>query len=297
VDLEVKESFFKYLQYEKRYSFNTIKAYHIDLDQFFEFIEQSQAPFSIRNVEAKLIRNWIVGLMDSGVSSRSVNRKISTLKTFFKFLKREGVADENPMPKIITPKSNKTLPHFIPENSINQFLDNNCFGDDAQAKRNKLIMELFYSTGIRVAELISIKLNQIDVARSVILITGKRNKQRFVPLTAIVKQVIDDYLQVRCELLGNQQSDFLFITNRGEALYPRLVYRLVNGYLNLVTTDEKKSPHVLRHTFATHMLNNGAELNTIKELLGHTNLSATEIYTHNTFEKLKRVYKQAHPRA
>jgi integrase/recombinase XerC len=243
------------------------------------------------------IRNWIVELMETGNSARTVNRKISSLKTYFRYLLKEGVITVNPTNKVLSPKSGKKLPVFVKEDQMDRLLDDVEFGDDYSGTRNRLIIETFYNTGIRISELINLKISDIDFSQQAFKVLGKRNKERILPLSPDFSETLEKYTGLRESTFGGSQPGWLFLTGKGEKLYPRLVYRIVTKFLSMVTTSDKKSPHVLRHTFATHMLNKGADLNAIKELLGHANLSATEVYTHNTFEKLKSVYKQAHPRA
>jgi len=286
--------FLKYLQYEKRYSLNTIRSYEIDLQQFIQFCESTIGSFDPITINERQVRSWIVDLSNSKISARSINRKITALRVFFKFLKRLGNVKQNPVERISPLKQKKALPWFVEELAMDELLISEKFEDSFEGKRDKAILELFYATGIRLSELINIKVQDIDFAKSVVKVTGKRKKERIVPLHEIVNSEIKLYLLLRSELLSS--SDFLFLTAKGVKMYEKLVYRIVNRSLDQVTTIDKKSPHVLRHTFATHMLNNGAELNSVKELLGHANLSATQVYTHNTFEKLRNVYKHAHPR-
>jgi integrase/recombinase XerC len=231
--------------------------------------------------------------MEEKIGTRTINRKISTLKTFYKYLLRQGIVSENPMLKIQSPKTSKRLPVFVEKEKMDLLLDNIEFGSDEEGLRNQLIIEMFYATGMRLSELINLKLLNIDLHDSRLKVLGKRNKERIIPFSGELSRKIRDYLSVRKE----KSNDYLFVTAKGEKMYEKLVYNIVKQYLSLVTTVDKKSPHVLRHTFATHMLNNGADLNSIKELLGHANLSATQVYTHNTVEKLKSVHKQAHPRS
>lgn len=287
--------FLQHIQSIRHYSPHTVNSYRKDLEQFISFISatEDQAETSIDHHQ---IREWVISLMESGVSARSVNRKISALKSYFKYLMREGYVQINPLSKVLSPKTDKKLPVFIRENQMDQLLDEVDFGDDYAGHRNRMIIETFYNTGIRRAELIGIKLKDVDFGNNVFRVTGKRNKERILPMSFNFGELLNDYITHReSEFPG--ADGWLFLTSRGKQLYPKLVYRIVTSFLSLVTTSDKKSPHVLRHTFATHMLNRGADLNAIKELLGHANLSATEVYTHNTFEKLKSVYKQAHPRA
>ena len=293
--MEYKDSFLKYLSFEKNYSVHTVKSYSNDLNQYHIFCNE-QGITDFLTADHKIIRQWIVSLMENEVTPRSINRKLSTLKTFYKYLIRKGVVNINPVNKVVAPKSSKKIPVFVEEKQINNFLDDYEFGNDFTGQRNKLILDLLYGTGIRGAELISIKDDDVDTYNNSIKVLGKRNKERIVPVTPSIIKLIEEYIQVR-NVTVSDREDNLFITEKGKKIYPKLVYRLVTSYLSMVTTLDKKSPHVLRHTFATHMLNRGADLNAIKELLGHANLSATQIYTHNTFEKLKSIYNQAHPRA
>jgi len=292
-----KDLFLKYLQFEKRFSVNTTKSYENDLKQFADFIEIIFNKNEIHLADEKLVRAWVVSLMEKDFSALTINRKISTLKTFFKFLLREGHIKSNPMDKVISPKKSKKLPSFIEEKQINNLLDDYAFGDDFPGVRNKTIVEMFYNTGMRLSELIGLTNNSIDLHNGTIKVVGKRNKERILPVHSHFLKSIKNYYLSRDQNFSNIEHDFFFVTDKGNKLYEKFVYRVVNKYLNLISTIEKKSPHILRHTFATHLLNHGADLNAIKELLGHANLSATQIYTHNTFEKLKTIYKQAHPRA
>lgn len=234
--------------------------------------------------------------MEKNTGARSVNRKITTLKTFYKFLLREGIATENPMLKIQSPKIPKRLPVFVEEDKINLLLDEIKFKEGFPGARDKLIVELLYNTGIRLSELINLKEQNIDLHNNSIKVLGKRNKERIIPIHESILFKIQDYAKQKKQLGLDNKSGLLFVTDKGENLYPKFVYRVVNNYLSAVTTHDKKSPHILRHTFATHLLNKGADINAIKELLGHANLSATQIYTHNTIEKLKQAHKKSHPR-
>ena len=242
-----------------------------------------------------MIRSWLVHLMEHQVGSRSVNRKLTTLKSFYKFLLREGIMEENPMRKITSPKIAKRLPVFIEKDKMEMLFDDTGFGEGYPGTRNRLILEIFYSTGMRLSELVNLKETDIDFHHDTIKVLGKRNKERLIPFSKKFESLMKSYLDEKGSVFGD--TDVLFLTDKGRKIYPKMVYRIVSRYLGAVTTMEKKSPHVLRHTFATHLLNNGAELNAVKELLGHASLSATQVYTHNTIEKLKRIYKQAHPKA
>jgi integrase/recombinase XerC len=248
-------------------------------------------------ISSHQVRAWIVSLMENNISSTSVHRKISCLRGFFRFLRKEGIVKNDPLEKVILPKRKKRLPQFVGEEALDSLLDNDNFGNDFNGIRNRTIIEMLYMTGMRRSEMINLRITDIDLHEAVVKVTGKRNKQRIIPLTKPFTKQLEDYIRVRREITGLESEDWFFITEKANKLYDKYVYNIVKGYLTLVTTIEKKSPHILRHTFATHMLNRGADLNAIKELLGHANLSATQVYTHNTFEKLKKIYKQAHPRA
>jgi integrase/recombinase XerC len=287
--------FLQHIQSIKHYSPHTVNSYRKDLEQFFAFCSAT-GDQGENTVDHHQIREWIIALMESGIQARSVNRKISALKSYFRYLMREGHVEVNPLNKVLSPKTVRKLPVFIRENQMNQLLDEVDFGDDYAGMRNRIIIETFYNTGIRRAELIGLRTRDIDFGKNVFKVTGKRNKERIVPMSLNFSEMLKNYVDKRLsEFPGDK--DWMFVTSKGKQLYPKLIYRIVTSFLSLVTTSDKKSPHILRHTFATHMLNKGADLNAIKELLGHANLSATEVYTHNTFEKLKSVYKQAHPRA
>jgi integrase/recombinase XerC len=290
---EQKNLFLEYIQHEKRLSIHTLTAYTGDLSQFIEYLTIQYEIQNISEINHTIIRSWIVALMEKKIASRSVNRKITTLKTFYNYLLRQGVVSVNPMLKIQSPKTSKQLPVFVEKERMDQLLDNREFGDDEDGLRNKLIIELFYATGIRLSELINLKLNNVDDHLRQIKVLGKRNKERIIPISRYLLDLMGNYQKSKTII----NDEFFFTNKKGEKMYDKFVYRIVNSYLSQVTTIDKKSPHILRHTFATHMLNSGADLNSIKELLGHANLSATQVYTHNTVEKLKNVYKQAHPRA
>lgn len=292
-----KESFLQHLQTEKRYSLNTVISYKNDLDQFFNFLKENDMPSDLSEINSHHIRAWIVFLMDNDMIPVTVHRKISCLRVFFRYLRKEGFVKGDPMEKVVLPKRKKRLPVFVEEDALANLLDKNYFNDDFSGIRNRTIIEMLYLTGMRRAELIGIKMNDIDLSESAVRVTGKRNKQRIIPLTKEFCERLRTYQHSRNSLFGEGGNGWFFLTDSGNKLYDKFVYNLVKNYLSIVTTIEKKSPHILRHTFATHMLNRGADLNAIKEFLGHANLSATQVYTHNTFEKLKKIYKQAHPRA
>ena len=285
-----KEKFLHYLLHEKRYSGHTIKSYETDLQQFILFLADEFQVSSAKKVNFQLVRSWIATLLNNNISARSVNRKITTLKTYFRFLMNEDVIKASPMQKIIGPKTPKKLAVFVEEIKMDELFNKVEFGEGDVAERDRLILELFYFTGIRLSELVNLKKSDVDFSNSTIRVLGKRNKERLIPITSCIVHKIKT-------INNSNKSVFLFVSKKGTQISAKQVYRLVNKYLGMVTSLDKKSPHILRHTFATHMLNNGADINAVKELLGHTNLSATEVYTHNTIEKLKTVYKQAHPRA
>jgi integrase/recombinase XerC len=284
-----KEKFLHYLKHEKRYSIHTILSYTTDLEQFIKFLFSEFQINSVKKVNFQFVRSWIANLLNNNISARSVNRKITTLKTYFRFLIKEDIIELSPMQKIISPKTPKRLAVFVEEIKMEELFNEIDFGEGFLAQRDRFILELFYFTGIRLSELINLKNKDIDYSNSTILVLGKRNKERLIPLTSPILANIK-------QLSSLNKSEFLFITEKGQQISAKQVYRLVNKYLSMVTSLDKKSPHILRHTFATHMLNNGADINAIKEILGHTSLNATQRYTHNTIEKLKTVYKQAHPR-
>lgn len=292
--------FLQYIKYEKGYSSHTFVSYRTDLIQFRDFVEGRSMEFDPVKVDSTLVREWEVSLMEAGEKASSVGRKMTALKSFFKYLKQHGFVSHNPMRGVSSPKKEKVLPKFLRESEMDDLLGEdgllNVFGEDFEGVRDKLIIEMFYTLGIRLSELIGIKDVDVSVAGMTVLITGKRNKQRLIPFGKKLGESIAAYEKLRDEVVP-ERCNRLFVRENGEALYPMLVYRLVTKYITLVSTMSKRSPHVLRHTFATAMLNNGAELSAVKELLGHASLAATEVYTHTTFEQLQKIYKQAHPRA
>jgi integrase/recombinase XerC len=275
---------------------NTIVAYRKDLDQFEEFVFKTVGDFNVLRVDTKLIRSWVVELMGQGISAKTVTRKITALKSFFKYLLRQELIKVSPAEGVITPKVPKRLPIFVDENSLHHLLDDGYFQSDFEGIRDKLILSLFYGTGVRLSELINLQQRQIYLSEHLIKVLGKNNKERVVPYPRSMNALFEEYILIRDATFGADAPCF-FLTSKGKKVYEKLVYRVVKKYLALVTTLEKKSPHVLRHSFATHLLNRGADLNAVKELLGHSNLAATQIYTHTTTDKLQSIYKQAHPRA
>ena len=283
--------FLNFIKTEKRLSSHTVKSYSSDLKQFSKYLsKECNINSDINQVTFQTIRSWIVFLLENNINPRSVNRKISVLKSYYKFLLQEGILSYNPMIKIISPKTSKRLPSFVDKDDIQNLLDKVKFENNYIGNRDRLIIEFFYVTGIRLSELINIKISDIDFNNNYIKVLGKRNKERLIPLSNNMTNKLKNYVN------ENDIFEYLF-NNKGKKMYSKLVYRLVKKHLNLVSSIDNKGPHVLRHTFATHMLNNGADINAIKELLGHSNLNATQVYTHNSIEKLKSVYNQAHPRA
>jgi integrase/recombinase XerC len=295
--MDHKESFLQYLQVEKRYSPLTVRSYLNDLDQFDNHLKLQELPGNPATVVSHDVRSWIVSLIEDGYSSVSIHRKISSLRVFYKYLRKEGLVRNDPLENVVLPKMKKRLPVFIEEDSLDKLLDNFDFGDDFAGIRNRTIIEMLYMTGMRRAELIGLRDIDVDISGATVKVTGKRNKQRIIPLLKSFTLNLEKYIKARDDAFPGFRTEWFFVSDKGNKLYDKYVYNTVRKYLSMVTTIEKKSPHILRHTFATHMLNHGADLNSIKEFLGHANLSATQIYTHNSFEKLKKIYEQAHPRA
>lgn len=290
------DSFLDYLRFERNYSKKTIVSYGIDLAKFEEYFKGVDENVDFTTVDADLVRGWVMSLMDSGYTSTSVNRKLSSLRSFYRFLLRKGVVQVDPMLKIVGPKNKKPLPVFLKESEMNRLLDDVPFKEDFTGCRDRMILEMFYATGMRLSELIGLNDADVDFSASQIKVTGKRNKQRLIPFGEELRQTMLVYLKVRDEALPGKAEAF-FVLENGKRMYATKVYHLVKRNLSKVVSLKKRSPHVLRHTFATSMLNNQAELGAVKELLGHSSLTTTEIYTHTTFEELKKVYEQAHPRA
>jgi integrase/recombinase XerC len=291
------QQFLDYLKFQKRYSQHTIISYQNDLTSFFDFIAKSFGELPLQEVKPTVVRSWLAFLKEEGMQSKSINRKISSLKSFFKYLLRQEVIAVSPMGTVISPKVNKRLPQFVEKKDVETLFNYVEFPDTWQGKTDKLILQLFYNTGIRQAELVNLKESQLDASKKVIKVLGKGNKERVLPLSAgLINQLANYVAQKKVEYDG-ADNVYVFVNAKGKKLYPKYVYNTVKTYLSRVTTINKKSPHVLRHTFATHLMNNGADLNAVKELLGHSSLAATQIYTHNTIEKLKDIHKKAHPKA
>lgn len=300
------ERFIQYIKFEKRYSPHTVSAYQSDLDQFIGYLnnpdKKDPAPepeiTHPSQITHHLIRNWMVEMMSHDILARSINRKIATLRKYFKFLLQEGIITHNPASKITTPKIPKNLPVVVEDVKLTQMLDDDeIFSHDFKGTRDKLVVEALFGTGMRLAELMGVKESDINIYEGTVKVLGKRNKQRIIPINNELKHLVARYLELKKSENFHNNSETLIVTDKGADAYPKLIYLIVQKYLSNISTQNKKSPHVLRHTFATSLLNRGADLNAIKELLGHANLSATQIYTHNSVERLKSIYKQAHPKA
>lgn len=291
-------SFINYLEYEKRASAHTVIAYQKDLEQFGEFCRLSFAKEEILEAEHAEIRAWIIDLVDSGLSERTVNRKIATLRSFYKFAMRSGVLSKDPTYKIKALKTPKRLPEFVQEESIDKILDEMVYESTFDGQRDKMVMEFLYLTGVRLSELIQLQWKDINLHESQVKVFGKRKKERIIPITDSLKKNIISYKKVFEETFSIiDNSEYFIVNNQQKQAYPMMIYRIVRHYLDLFAQTTKRSPHLLRHTFATHLLNKGADLNAVKDLLGHANLAATQVYTHNSLEKLKAVFEQAHPKA
>jgi len=286
------KNFLDYLIIEKRYSVHTTVSYRNDLNQFNLYLSESYSGIEFRKVEMIHVRSYMVHLLEAKLAKSTVARKVSTIKSLYKFLKKEQLISSSPVQLLETPKLDSRLPVFLKEEEVVNLFEEFKFKNSFSGKRDKMILYFFYQTGIRLSELIGLK--DIDVRNGELKVLGKRNKERIIPLSNNIQPLIDQYLNLKVEL--GFKKKYFFVTDKGNKLYEKFVYRKVNHYITIVSSKQKKSPHILRHTFATHMLNNGADLNSIKEILGHENLSATQVYTHNSFQKLKSIHKQSHPR-
>ncbi|HNS30564.1 MAG TPA: tyrosine-type recombinase/integrase [Tenuifilaceae bacterium] len=289
--------FLKYLQVEKNYSAHTVRAYGDDLEQFFSFCHIEPNPDGIAQVSHRTVRTWLSHLVASGMDPRSVNRKLSSLRGFYKYLNKTGIISANPLQRVVPPRMSKKLPAFIKPSEAENLLGQNLFPEGFVGIRDMAVISLFYFTGIRVSELAGLKTQNVDLGASSIKVMGKGSKERIIPLIPELGLILKSYMAERENFFPNNGVSYLILTNKGGKPYSEMLYRIVKKYLSAVTSLEKKSPHVLRHSFATHLLNRGADINAIKELLGHANLSATQIYTHTSVQKLKETYQQAHPRA
>jgi len=291
------KSFIDYLLLEKNYSRLTVKAYQQDLENFKTFINAEYETEDIQNVNYPQIRQWIVSLVDKNISNRSINRKVSSLNTYYKYLLKVGDIKTNPLVKHKALKTSKKVQIPFSETEISMVLDELHFEDDFEGIRNKLIIELFYSTGIRRIELVDLKITSVDFNTKTLKVLGKRNKERIIPLIKPVLNTLIKYIKKRSKLTNIQDNHNLFLTKNGVKIYETLVYRIIIEYFSIASSKVKKSPHILRHSFATHLLNQGADLNAVKELLGHSSLAATQVYTHNSIAELKKVHVNAHPRS
>ncbi|MEO6456161.1 MAG: tyrosine-type recombinase/integrase [Ginsengibacter sp.] len=291
------QPFLDYLKYQKRYSHNTLISYQTDLADFFDFIALQYGDLPLQEITSALVRTWLASLKRNCISSKSINRKISTLKSFFKYQLRIKTIVSSPMSTTVSLKVSKRLPVFVEQKDISALFKHVQFPDTWQGKTDHLILKIFYQTGIRLSELINLKESQIDGGNGNIKVIGKGNKERIIPVNSDLINDIGIYVKEKKTTICNIDQSYILINNKGKKLYPKYVYNTVKYYLNTVTTIDKKSPHILRHSFATHLTNNGANINAVKELLGHTSLAATQIYTHNTIEKLKNIHRKAHPKA
>jgi integrase/recombinase XerC len=290
------QPFLDYLKFEKRYSRHTLLSYETDLIAFFDFMVTQFGETALPQISHMLVRSWLASLKDAGLSAKSINRKISTLKSFFKFQIKAGIIKQTPMAKVVAPKNEKRLPNFVADKDVQTLFAHVEFPDTWKGATERLLLLLFYQTGMRLSEALGLTEGSVSFSTSTIKVLGKGGKERIIPLHPQLKSEIQVYLRKRqAEVPG--AAGALFVTEKGKPLSPRSVYSSVRHYLSLITTIQKRSPHVLRHTFATHLMNNGADLNAVKELLGHSSLAATQVYTHNTIEKLKTIYKNAHPKA
>ena len=290
------KSFTDFLAIEKNYSKHTVNAYNKDLEVFSKFIHEEFGSNSIEDINYAQIRTWIISLVESGLTNRTINRKISSLNSYYKFLLKVERIQVNPLAKHRVLKTAKKIQIPFSESEMNSILEELNHDKSFEGLRNKLIIELFYSTGIRRIELVELKLKDIDLNNKTVKVLGKRNKERIIPLISPVLQTINDYIQSRNKLEVIKNDEYFFLSKKGVKIYETLVYRIINDYFSVASNKVKKSPHILRHTFATHLLNQGADLNAVKELLGHSSLAATQVYTHNSIEELKKVYTNAHPR-
>lgn len=292
-------AFIDYLRYEKRSSENTVAAYSRDLEQFARYMKDALGIETLQEVTAGDIRTWVITLLeDDGNTARTVNRKLSALKAFYRHEVKVGTVKDNPMRQVHSPKFQKRLPEYVEQRDMEHLFADVEFSEDFEGVRDRLILEMFYATGMRLSELLNLRKNSIDFTNNTLKVLGKRNKERVIPFGNKLCDLLTTHIgNYEKKIRPDIQNYYIFVAANGEQLYPKAVYRIVRKYLDMVTTIDKRSPHVIRHTFATHMLNNGADLNAIKEILGHSSLAATQVYTHNSMEQLKSIYKQAHPRA
>mgnify|MGYP003630922674 FL=1 len=291
------QSFLSYLEHQKRFSAHTIKSYAKDLSLYSEFIAETFDLEELDEVHHSMIRSWIVEMVEKDYARTSIKRKLSALRSFYRFLQREGAVSSNPASQVIVPKPEKKLLRVVSEDDMRFLLEDFAFADDPWSCSQSLILDLFYQTGIRLSELINLRVSDYNYAASYIKVLGKRNKEREIPIALVLNAKMKDHLDNQRLALDVHSEPWFFLSKKGKKLYPKLVYNSVNAYLSIVSGVEKKSPHVLRHSFATHLLNRGADINSVKELLGHASLAATQVYTHNSIDRLKQMYNHAHPRA
>jgi len=289
--------FLNSLKFENRYSLYTIRAYRDDLVQFFDYLQLQFEDTDIGHISSSFVRSWLASLKDARLSARSIGRKLSTLKSFFKYQMRMGILETTPVVNVVAPKISKRLPVYVEQAEMAILLNVLEFPETWDGITDKLIVSIFYNTGMRLSELVNLKEKHIDVHGNTLKVLGKGNKERIIPVSSVLINTIKTYQTDKLKELSSADPVYLLVNKKGKKLYPKYLYRVVNKYLKEVTTITKKSPHILRHTFATHLMNNGADLNSVKELLGHSSLAATQIYTHNTIEKLKDIHKKAHPKS
>lgn len=292
-----QQQFLDFLQYQKRYSSHTITSYQNDLTAFHQFIANQYPQTTVAQIKTAYIRTWLAHLKEAGITSKTINRKIAALRSYFKFLLKKEVVQVNPVATIIGPKVPKRLPQFVDELAMKTLTETDGYSEGFKGLTEQLIIALLYNTGMRKAELISLYDYSVDFSNAAIKLLGKGKKERIVPISSAIVTLIKQYIGEKKKLFGNTETPYLIVSQKGTKIDPKEVYNVVKKYLSLVTTINKKSPHVLRHSFATHLMNNGADLNAVKELLGHSSLAATQIYTHNSIEKLKDVFNKAHPKA
>ena len=291
------QPFINYLSFEKRYSPHTVVAYQNDLEQFFSYMASQYGITSLADISGTIIRSWLAELKEDKMTAKTINRKVSSLKSFFKYHLRTGGIAASPMWSVSTPKISRRLPEFVKEEDMQHMFQYLPFPDDWKGRTARLLLQLFYQTGMRLSEQVNLKESQVDFSKKAIKVLGKGNKERVVPVAAGLADELKNYLRAKRKDVANADTTYLFVLENGKRLYAKYVYLMVKKYLSEITTLNKKSPHILRHTFATHLTNNGAGLNAVKELLGHTSLAATQVYTHNNIEKLKEAHKKAHPGA
>jgi len=294
---EAIQAFIGHLQFGRRYSAHTVRAYTDDLGAFSSYIRKEFGSMGVAEIPPAVIRSWLAAMKDAGLSSRSVNRKISTLKSFYKYLIKTGLVEQSPMGAILSPKAGKRLPVFVEQKDMAELFAGVEFPDDWEGRTDRLMLQILYCTGMRLSELLGLREGQVDFGNRTIKVLGKGNKERVMPVDEPLLRAIAQYQEQKRMKLQDADREVLLVGPKGRKLYPKYIYRAVREYLARVTTIDQKSPHVLRHSFATHLMNAGAELNSVKELLGHASLAATQVYTHNSIEKLKDIYKKAHPKA